>query len=93
MGDDAVKPSTVERRVALDERKCVAEMSPDEMRRALLISEATGLPNRRAFDEAGRVVAVAMCDIDGLKALNDFAYDAGNALLRFLQVHGTAARA
>jgi GGDEF domain-containing protein len=40
------------------------------------------LPNRRAFDEAGRALAVAMCDVDGLKALNDFAYDAGNALLK-----------
>jgi GGDEF domain-containing protein len=82
MADDAVKPSTIERRVALEERKRVEEMSPEEMRRALLTSEVTGLPNRRAFDEAGRSVAVAMCDVDGLKALNAFAYEAGNALLR-----------
>ena len=82
MGDDAVKPSTVERRVALDERKCVAEMSPEEMRRALLTSEVTGLPNRRAFDEAEQAVAVAMSDVDGLKALNSLCDDAGNALLR-----------
>jgi GGDEF domain-containing protein len=52
------------------------------MRRELLTSEVTGLPNRRAFDEAGRALAVAMSDLDGLKALNDFAYDAVNALLR-----------
>src|SRR5207247_1694234 len=45
-------------------------------------SDVTGLPNRRAFDEAGRAPAIAMSDVDGLKALNDFAYDAGNALLR-----------
>jgi GGDEF domain-containing protein len=77
-----MKPSTVERRVALGERRRVDDMSPEEMRRALLTSEGTGLPNRRAFDEAGRAVVVAMCDVDGLKALNDFAYDAGNALLR-----------
>jgi GGDEF domain-containing protein len=82
MGDDAVKPSTVERRVALDERKRVAEMSPEEMRRALLTSEVTGLPNRRAFDEAEQAVAVAMSDVDGLKALNSLCDDAGNALLR-----------
>jgi len=77
-----MKPSTVERRVALGQRRCVDDMSPEEMRRALLTSEGTGLPNRRAFDEAGRTVVVAMCDVDGLKAFNDFAYDAGNALLR-----------
>ena len=82
MADDAMKPSTVERRVALGERRRVDDMSPEEMRRALLTSEVTGLPNRRAFEEAGRAAAVAMCDVDGLKALNDFAYAAGNALLR-----------
>ena len=68
--------------MALGERRRVAEMSPEEMRRELLTSDVTGLPNRRAFDEAGRAPAIAMSDVDGLKALNDFAYDAGNALLR-----------
>src|SRR6266478_196968 len=78
----AVKSQACERRVALGERRRVAEMSPDEMRRELLTSEATGLPNRRAFDETERAVAVAMSDVDGLNALNRFGYDAGNALLR-----------
>ena len=82
MAKDAVKSETGERRVALGERRRVAEMSPEEMRRELLTSDVTGLPNRRAFDEAGRAPAIAMSDVDGLKALNDFAYDAGNALLR-----------
>jgi GGDEF domain-containing protein len=76
------KSPIVERRVAHGERRRVAEMSPEEMRRALVTSEATGLPNRRAFEEAVRPLAVAMCDVDGLKALNDFAYAAGNALLK-----------
>jgi GGDEF domain-containing protein len=58
-------------------------MSPKEMRQELLTSEVTGLPNRRAFDEAGAASAVAMSDLDGLKALNDkYGYDVGNALLR-----------
>lgn len=49
----------------------------------LLTSEMTGLPNRRAFDEAEPALAVGMSDVDGLKALNDlFGYDAGNALLK-----------
>ena len=82
MAKNVAKSPAGERRVALKKRRRVAEMSPEEMRRALLTSEVTGLPNRRAFDEAGRAAAVAMSDVDGLKALNDFAYDAGNALLR-----------
>jgi GGDEF domain-containing protein len=79
----APNPATVcERRVAFEERRRVAEMSPEEMRRELLTSEVTGLPNRRAFDEAGRSPAVAMCDVDGLKALNRYGYDVGNAVLK-----------
>jgi GGDEF domain-containing protein len=72
----------VDRRVAVAERKRVDQMSPEEMRRALLTSGVTGLPNRRAFDEAGEAPAVAMSDVDGLNALNRFGYDTGNALLR-----------
>jgi len=41
-----------ERRVALAKRRRVGEMSPEEMQRELLTSEVTGLPNRRAFNEA-----------------------------------------
>jgi GGDEF domain-containing protein len=52
------------------------------MQRELLTSEMTGLPNRRAFDEAGASSAVAMCDVDGLKALNKYGYAVGNAILR-----------
>jgi len=73
----------IERRQNLAERRRVAEMSPEEMKQALLTSPVTGMPNRRAFDEAGPAKAVAMSDADGLKAFNDkFGYDAGNALLR-----------
>jgi GGDEF domain-containing protein len=71
-----------ERRVALAERRRVAEMSPEEMQRQLLTSEATGLPNRRAFEEAGVASAVAMSDVDGLKALNEYGYEVGDAVLR-----------
>jgi GGDEF domain-containing protein len=80
---DATAPLTAERRVDLEKRRCVAEMSREEMQRELLTSEVTGLPNRRAFDEAGPAAAVAMSDVDGLKALNDmYGYDTGNALLK-----------
>ena len=80
---DAVKPASCERRADLEKRRWVAEMSPDEMQRELLTSEVTGLPNRRAFHEAGAAAVVAMSDVDGLKALNDkYGYDAGDALLK-----------
>jgi GGDEF domain-containing protein len=73
----------VERRVDFATRKRVAEMSPDEMRHALLVSEKTGLPNKRAFDEAKASPFVAMSDIDGLKTMNDqFGYSAGDMLIR-----------
>jgi len=44
-------------------------MTPEQMRGELLTSPVTGLPNRRAFAEAGTSSAVAMSDADGLKAL------------------------
>ncbi|HEY1808841.1 MAG TPA: 2'-5' RNA ligase family protein [Acidobacteriaceae bacterium] len=82
----SVKPPAPERRQDTGQRQRVAEMSPEDMRRTLLTSDKTGLPNRRAFDEAehGRSApAVAMSDADGLKALNDkFGYAAGDALLK-----------
>jgi GGDEF domain-containing protein len=82
MAEHRVTPPAGERRVALGKRRLVAEMSPEEMQRELLTSEVTGLPNRRAFDEAGVAFAVAMSDVDGLKALNKYGYEAGNAVLK-----------
>lgn len=75
----------VERRVNHAKRKRVAEMSPEEMRLALLVSEKTGLPNRRAFDEAEPSAWVAMGDCNGLKAMNDtYGYKAGDTLIQRL---------
>jgi GGDEF domain-containing protein len=72
----------IERRVDHLTRKRVAQMSPEEMRLALLISD-TGLPNRRAFDEGATSPFVAMSDVNGLKALNNqFSYSAGDELIR-----------
>jgi len=82
MAKRKVNPPVRERRVALEKRRRVAEMSTAEMRRELLTSQVTGLPNRRAFDEAGSANAVAMSDVDGLKALNEFGYEVGNAVLK-----------
>jgi GGDEF domain-containing protein len=73
----------IERRIDLLTRKRVAEMSPEEMRVALLVSAKTGLPNRRAFDEGVASPFVAMSDVNGLKALNEtFSYSAGDILIR-----------
>jgi len=75
----------VERRVDHAKRKRVAEMSPEEMRHALLVSDKTGLPNRRAFDEAAPAPWIAMCDCNGLKAMNDnYGYRAGDTLIQRL---------
>lgn len=72
-----------ERRTDIATRKRVADLTPDERAHELLTSEKTGLPNRRAFDEAESSPMVAMSDADGLKALNDrFGYAAGDALLK-----------
>lgn len=59
-----------DRRFDMDLRQRVADMSVEEMRRELLSSEVTGLPNRRAFDESCPCHVVALSDLDGLKALN-----------------------
>lgn len=77
-----------ERRSDHATRKRVAEMSPEEMRHALLVSDKTGLPNRRSFDEGEASPWVAMSDVNGLKALNDqFGYAAGDTLIcRFAEV-------
>jgi len=75
----------IERRIDHVTRKRVSEMSPQEMRKALLVSDKTGLPNRRAFDESETSPFVAMLDVNGLKALNDtFGYSAGDTLIRRL---------
>jgi GGDEF domain-containing protein len=82
MAERSVNSPAYERRVALEKRRRVSEMSREEMQRELLTSEVTGLPNRRAFGEAGTAPAVAMSDVDGLKALNKYGYEAGNAILK-----------
>ena len=75
-----------ERRRNPELRKRIDEMTPEEMRKLLLHSETTDLPNSRSFWEAeakSPSPAVAMSDADGLKAFNDkFGYDAGDALLK-----------
>ena len=73
----------IERRTDHVTRKRVSEMTQEEMRQALLVSDKTGLPNKRAFDEGRLSPWVAMSDLNGLKALNDeYGYSAGDILIR-----------
>jgi GGDEF domain-containing protein len=75
----------IERRVDHATRKRVSEMSVEEMRQALLVSEKIGLPNKRAFDESSPSPFVAMGDVDGLKRMNDqLGYAAGDVLIQRL---------
>ena len=63
----------VERRSDVTRRRAVAEMSPDEMRQALLTSEKTGIPNLRAFEERVQTNPqdkVLYGDLDDFKAMN-----------------------
>lgn len=64
-------------------RRRVAEMSPEQMREALLTDQLTGLQNRRAYEEAPRAAAEASIDLDGLKWVNDnLGHEAGDKLIQ-----------
>lgn len=79
----ALSAQEVDRRVDLTRRRTVAELTPEELRRELLISALTGLPNRRAYDEAEKKAFQAAIDLDGLKFINDFmSHAAGDQMLR-----------
>src|ERR1700686_1207096 len=57
----------------------------EPVRRVVLISALTGLPNRQAFDEGKASPFVAIADVDLMRVFNDFyGHIAGDALLRRL---------
>lgn len=70
------------------------QRSLDEARRAADLDHLTGLPNRRAFDNAlerehsaarraGEAMCVAFCDIDEFKRVNDtHGHEAGDRVIR-----------
>ncbi len=87
------EPRTEDRRqtdeaVAVDRRsgpRRVDDMTPDEMRQALLINPLTDLPNKRAFEEDADLgwPHVAAMDIDGFGFLNDiWGHDPVDAILK-----------
>lgn len=76
-------PPPLERRQNLDLRQRVDQMTPEEMQKELLIDRLTGLPNRRALEEAEPGVFKGVVDVDNLKWINDnFGHQAGDELLR-----------
>lgn len=71
-------------------RKAIEDMTPEEMRRELLVDSLTGLGNRRALEEKDRVYREhgiqkikVFIDVDSLKFVNDHlgGHDAGDKLL------------
>jgi diguanylate cyclase (GGDEF)-like protein len=75
--------ATRERRTNHLTRKFVAEMSQKAKGTAEFVSEMTGLPNRRAFDEGSTSPFVAVSDVDNLKPINDrFGHSVGDMLMR-----------
>jgi len=77
------QPPLVDRRQDVATRKTISEMTPEEMRTELLVSQKTGLPNRRAYDESARMGYHAFVDADSLKWINDnMEYKNGEVLLR-----------
>ena len=72
-GASETVPLETERRQDSAQRKTVAAMSPGEMRQALLTSDLTGLPNKRAFQDQlheNPDSRVMYSDVDDLKQLN-----------------------
>jgi diguanylate cyclase (GGDEF)-like protein len=75
--------SGFERRVDLDRRRRLELMTREELIRELMTDVLTGLPNRRAYEEAEPKPCQAVLDLDGLKWVNDcLNHQAGDALIR-----------
>lgn len=71
-----------DRRKDAAKRQRVDEMTPDEMRSALLTSPVTAWKNRRAYDESPDKPWKAFADLDGLKEINDtYGHKAGDMLI------------
>lgn len=63
--------------------KKVADMSVEQLQRALLTSEKVGLPNARAYAEAPKLPVQVHSDVDSLKWVNDnISHEAGDQLLQ-----------
>jgi diguanylate cyclase (GGDEF)-like protein len=72
-----------ERRQDTAQRKRIEDMTPEELRRAILTDALTGLPNRRAYEESEKLPIQVSADADSLKWVNDnMGHDAGDKMLQ-----------
>src|SRR6202140_5322177 len=87
MVQSGISSSLEEAQAAISVHRAVqpATLIVEPVRRVVLISALTGLPNRLAFDEGKASPFVAIADVDLMRAFNDFyGHIAGDALLRRL---------
>ena len=85
--ESGISPSLEEAKAAISVHRDVqpAAQIVEPVRRVVLISPLTGLPNRHAFDEGKASPFVAIADVDLMRVFNDFyGQIAGDALLRRL---------
>jgi GGDEF domain-containing protein len=87
MVESGISSSLEEAKAAISVHRSVqpAAQIVEPVRRVVLVSALTGLPNRQAFDEGKPSPFVAIADVNLMRAFNDFyGQIAGDALLRRL---------
>src|SRR6202162_1926659 len=87
MVESGISSSLEEAKAAISVHRPVqpATLIVEPVRRVVLISALTGLPNRQAFDEGKASPFVAIADVNLMRVFNDFyGQIAGDALLRRL---------
>ena len=71
-----------DRRVDVEKRLSIGEMTEEEAKKALSSDEKTGLGSERAWNDNPRQKAQGIADVDGLKTANDrFGYKFGDKLI------------
>jgi len=87
MVESGISSSLEEAKATISAHRSVqpATQIVEPVRRVVLISALTGLPNRQAFDEGKASPFIAIADVDLMRAFNDFyGQIAGDALLQRL---------
>jgi GGDEF domain-containing protein len=87
MVENGISSSLEEAKAAISVHRAVqpATLIVEPVRRVVLISALTGLPNRQAFDAGKASPVVAIADVDLMRVFNDcYGQIAGDALLRRL---------
>src|ERR1700686_5409765 len=87
MVQSGISSSLEEAKAAISVHRAVqpATQIVEPVRRVVLVSALTGLPNRLAFDQGNASPFIAIADVNLMRAFNDFyGHIAGDALLRRL---------